>query len=262
MWLFLVALAALGIAIGVAMRFVREEDRNGRILAVVVVFIVLNLAGRSVVKPYAEEQKRMENPLYRAVKAHEPEIYAEFKNIEGDNHLQMLMKMQAHAATLLTKYAPRASDESLRRFVQLSVEQLEIIASATKDGGHSALFPQAGNLNVGELSKLMTEERVQAQIGAFAAIVESGAQSQPKPMDPQRASYLMAKVSDRVMQQYGSTRISALGLPEQMSEASRPNAAQMVLSTYKEVLKLPPDESALVIRNMLSRADRGMSAAF
>jgi hypothetical protein len=252
MWMVLVALASGGIALFAAMRLVRSNDRNGQLLVGIGAFIVHNLVGRSVVKPYADEAKRMENPLYRAAKAHDPELYNEFKNIEATNDLQMLLAVQKRTAALIAKYAPHASDESLIRFMKLSVEQMEILSRQTKDGGFGAMFPQAGKFDMAAISSQFTEEKVKALVQALAEIIDSGANGAVKSYDEGRAERLLAQVSDHVVQRYGS-HVNMLASPSTISEGARPNAASIVTATYREVLNLPPDQSALVIRHMLSR---------
>ncbi len=133
MLLLLTAAGAMLIAFFAARHFVRAEDNSGRWLLGIGLFIVLNLAGRAVVKPYAEEERRMENPVYRAVKAHDPEIYAQLKNLDPDQRLVMMTEVRLKTATMLARYGPRASDESLRRFLQLSVDRWRRSAAAATE---------------------------------------------------------------------------------------------------------------------------------
>jgi hypothetical protein len=83
---------------------------------------------------------------------------------------------------------------------------------------------------------------VQRQLGALAEVVRSGATSPPQPIDAERADMLLQVATDRAMYAMGNA-----------AYYGSPNRTQMTISLYRQVLQLPPEDSALAIRRMLSK---------
>lgn len=246
--MLLTAFVASLVAFFAARWLVKSEDPKGQILVGIAVFIVLNLAGRSVVKPYVAEQKRMENPLYRAVKANDPELYAKWKELDADRRLEMLAQTKRDTAALLAKYAPRASDESLREFLQVSVEQLDAIRATSGSSAAGALF--GGNVDLEKLGAQLSEEKVNRMTSSLAAIVESGAKGEPREIDTARAQDLVARVSQRLVASGALPMNDAGGI----AAANQVAMAGTISDFYHGILALPPQDAALVARYLLSRA--------
>jgi hypothetical protein len=243
MWMVALTLAVAGVVAWLAVtRWTRVDDRVSR--AMIAVGAFLAVAGPTltfVVNPARAEAARMEIPLFRAIKKHEPALYETLRDDKMDRgnakELALLFRVRKHTAQLLAKYGPHASDESLHEFLTVAVGFMELLSGR----GQTAIFDQPSGAGVDiDAARGLPNEAVHRLLSAYGAVIESGAASPDRQVDAAAADALIRQASDRAaasLAGYDAT------------------PALMTMEMYREILKLRPAECGLAARRLLQRAE-------
>lgn len=255
LWTLLVVLIA-GAAGFAAHSLWKNGEALNRLGLGLIVFLALTGAGRAVVRPRVVEAERMKIPLYRAIKTYEPELYDELKTDIGDrdgtNQLALLGRTKIHMAKLLTKYAPRASDESLYQLLLVSTDILGALSKGSPSEGFNLAVPGSGTMNLANLK--LPPNAVERELEALANMIESGATSKPQPFDAAQADAILARTSERVVRPFGD---SVYTLENRSADTNQRARGMEILTTYyRNVLALPPAERSLAIRRIFMQSAR------
>ena len=244
MLVMLITAVVIGGLTFVLVRRFLSDDPGLQLIVGITLFIACLGGVRFFLKPRAVEAARMEVPLYRALKDHEPDLYAQVKgdaaDRDGTNETALLLRIRSHTAELLARYGPRATDAVLREFISVSIEQMELLDRV--GGGAIAENPSGAKVDLHEARSKLTESAVRRQLNALASVIRSGASRPQQPIDVARADQLIADASDRAVASYAGMRVD---------EVSR---GQLTAAIYREILELPEADSGLAIRRMLSTA--------
>lgn len=247
MWMVALTVIIAGwAAYAVVTRWSRDQDLVSRALIAVGAFLAV--AGPTltfVVNPARAEAARMEIPLYRAIKVHEPALYEQLRNdtLDRGNHseLALMLRVRKHTAHLLAKYGSHASDESLREFLTVAVSFMEMLAGT----GQTAIFDQPSGATVDlNAARGLPSDAVHRLLSAYGKVIESGAASPDRQVDAAAADALIRQASDRAAEFL------------QKFAGDEPTPTLMTLQIYREVLALPPAECGLAARRMLQRAEQ------
>jgi hypothetical protein len=247
MLLIIVVAAIVAFLVFYALHARLRNDQTARIVVALVVFLAVAGTGRAVMKPRLEEAARMEIPFYRALKQHEPQMYDEMKET-GTNQLALLVGVRKHTASLISKYAPSASEESLHRFLLISTEVMEAMAGQNPNDTYGAFVP-GGKLNVSNIH--LPEDVVRRELDALAGIVDSGAGRPAQPLDVAAADAALARAADRIYRGNGDA-VGVLARPD-APDADRSRGMRMVAAYYRSVLNLPPSERGMAERRLLTK---------
>ena len=256
-WGIMVAAAAGAIAGGLA-SLVRGEDKKAlRAIVAAIAFVGLNAAGREyVVKPHEADVALLNIDAFRVIKEREPEAYAAIRadilvTIRGGADTTAVQaRVHGHIAPLAKKYIPRASDAALRRYITVTVAEIDQLRKRNPALAKSFLFPTPGEFV--NIQPYLDDATMKEDVAALGQVIETGAGSQARPVDDKRADELLQGALARVAAKYGQD-FALLAKPSSPNtDAGKVTA--IVADLYREILALPAPDSAMVLRKMLSGA--------
>jgi hypothetical protein len=254
MWI-LVAGVSGALAAGLGF-LIRGDDRKYvRIAVIVVLMFVFNAIGRRVIlRPYEADRVLRAIPAFEAIRQHEPEVYREVRAdvmgsmSAGADHQAIRRNVHGHITKLFRRYAPRASDEALRRYFAVMVDEIEEVARKSPATAVKFVFPAEGEFV--DISTFVDERTMKRDLEALAEVIRSGAGRPPQSVEKDRANELLQREMEKLASRYG----------ERVDDLSRPRGAgvdpaavtSMVVELYRGILALPADDGSIVLRHVLS----------
>lgn len=239
----------------------RKKKKLAYTMVFVVAFVILHFSSRTFILPHLKtweyqwkiESALQEMPVYREIAVSEPIAYRTIKGImlaayeRGQSTELAIARSRAIIMDLLSKYAAHASDKALIDFANLLVREIETLTRSDPDVAFRFLFPQPDTaLHAG---KYLDEETIEEELNIMATIFRSARLNpQPKP-DPSQAEPLVESVYLDLYKEYGDD-LSLLANPHLATD--RAKVCMMTVSFYRRILKMPKEESGLVLRYMFS----------
>lgn len=241
----------------------KYPNRRGLILSIpVLVFIALSAFTKFFVIPPLhlwKAQKEVESFLlqitaYEIIAKHDPkaytqirhEIHSSLKNRETRD--ETISRARILLTELVSGYISRASDESILRYMKAMVKEMEELAGQNPDLCYQFLFPQRyGALDVAEH---VTPEAQREDLEALGEVIRTAVEQSQSPPDSSAAEASLKKFLNQFAQVRGE---DTLLLKDPFAPGiDKGKVCSLIASLYKEVLKLPPKESSLLLRYMLS----------
>jgi hypothetical protein len=97
------------------------------------------------------------------------------------------------------------------------------------------------------------EETQRRDLAALAELIRTGAASKPRPIDQQRADLLLGEVVAGLRSTYGDEAVDTLAAPR-AAGADPKVVCDITAGLYASVLRLPPDDAAVVLRALFAGA--------
>jgi len=173
------------------------------------------------------------------------------EGIKKDESKEVLtVHFSALVAGALSKYVGRASDESVNRFAQLMVDEIEELDRESPDACYRFLFPKRispSNIPNSGLSPERVQQTLEAESEVFRSAIHN---PQPFP-DTKRSGVLLDEASTSLTNQFGNDIL--LLQKTAIGESERHKTCQMSAFLYKDILKFKAEDSSLVLRSMFSQ---------
>jgi hypothetical protein len=257
----LVALFMGALAVGLAYVVIKPEPGPRAALfgiAVVLLLIIGQFVGYKYVRPHVQSAMAgpslADIPLYRAIKKYEPAMYerldTSFKTaVREGNQTVFMQSAMAEVAQLAQKNMASASNDSVHGFMKHAVVQLKELQRKPGDACFRFLFPQVSG--PAELSNLLPQDMIEKNLTYLEAILVS---AKEKPQQPPNESESMQKLQPilvHMSQTYGQD-MGMLANPASPN-IDRRRVCEISVELYDQILMLPKDDGADVLRFMISK---------
>jgi hypothetical protein len=201
------------------------------------------------------ESELLKLPVYQAIKDYEPAVYAQIKQailtaiVNKSPKELMWSQTRPLLAAVIERRSKTASDEALQ---QLSTVIVDVVTTLHARGDvtcFQVLFPQAGPAI--DIRGILGEDAAQRELAAQTAIIRSSATApQPTPLEADVAGVLKTVVAP-LQAKYTNVELAMLEKPGAAGVDKR-KICEMTVDLYREVLKLPKQESGKLLRFMIS----------
>ncbi len=221
--------------------------------AVAVYFQVIEPAQRRDARLRNAQQQLATTPVYRVIKQQQPALYKQLSEalnqaiLQGMPATKAINQLRPMLSTLLNQHIGRASDETITRYMRLSVSQMQYLRTKDPQLCFKFLFPQvSGGVSIGDIlpekliqdDLLRTEELLTSSMGAN------------KTIDMPAARKSLQGIVGTLYGRWGND-LQQLNMPPNV-RTDRPKICDMTIDLYRAVLELPTEQSANVLRMMLS----------
>ena len=255
----------IGFISGVVAYFIAKKYPTRRILILaipVLVFIALSALTKFLVIPPLHlwtSQREIEKSLsqisaYEVIAKYDPKAYEEIgreilsslKNRES--HDEAIGRARKRVADLVAGYIPGASDDAILRYVKAMVKEMDELAAKNPELCYQFLFPQ--KYGAVDVTGHLTPDTQREDLVALADVIRTAVEQPQPPSDSSLAETSLRTVLNQFSQAYGE---DTLLLKDPFAPGiDKGKACSLIASLYKEVLRLPEEESSLVLRYMLS----------
>jgi hypothetical protein len=260
-WLeILISGLVAGFVAAITFSIMRKLGRDKSAVHYIVFAVVLVLAQLAVqeyilprVASSQTESELLKLPIYQAIKEHEPEVYAQIKQaiqitVANKSPKELLWSQtRPLLSTVIERRSKTASDEALQ---QLSTVIVDVVTTLHARGDvtcYQVLFPQNGPAI--DIRGFIGEDAVQRELAAQTAIIRSSATApQPTPNEADVAGILRTVVAP-LQSKYTNVELAMLEKPAAAGVNKR-RICEMTADMYREVLKLPKQESGKFLRFM------------
>ncbi len=274
-WGALIGGACGALAAVIAKLVIRDSQsrRTTYTIVVVVLFTVLNSAGRAYVLPEirAWEARReasrffVENRLFSLLVARHPEIRDQFTTLMVDLTRQGASQEEANLEGIawgrklvgpyFQQYAPSASSDSLGHFVSVTVEILEQLGAREDEACYFWMF--GGQAPPGfSFSATVSHDDQMRMLDAMADVVESSISAPQKPPDAQQAGSALESLIAGLMETHGEGFVASLAILEQPNAPNidRRAACNVATEFYRAALSLPEAQQSVLLRSLFGAA--------
>ena len=202
----------------------------------------------------ALEATLSEIPAYKQILQYDPETYQRIqieiqKSLEkGESKTQTIQKIRLIIAELVEKYLPYSSDEALLGYMSVIIQEIEELADKSPELCFQFLFPeQYGAIDV---TKYIRPETQKADLDSLAVVIRTGAENPVHIQDFSGYDALIENIITNLHEMYGD---DALLLENPHAPGiDKEKFCRMMVTLYREILKLPKKDSVLVLRRMLA----------
>ena len=200
------------------------------------------------------ERSLSEVTAFQHIAKYDPQVYRRIKAElvgsirRGESQEQAVGRARQAVGALVMRYIPHASDESVVRYVRAMSIEIEELAEKNPDACYHFLFPDRyGSTDVTQYIKAETQR---GDLAALAEVIRTAAeQPQPAP-NGETGDALLKKLLNHF---YASHEDDALLLQDPFApNVDKKKVSKLIASLYREALNLPPEESGLLLRHMLS----------
>ncbi len=269
-WINIAAAVTIGFISGAVAYFIAKKYPTKRILILaipVLVFIALSALTKFLVIPPLHlwtSQREIEKSLseisaYGYIAKYDPKAYEEIKqeilnslkNRESQD--KVIERARNIVANIVSRHIPRASDESVVRYVEAMAREIEELAEKNPEACYQFLFPD--RYGPADVAKYFKPETQRADLAALAEVIRTAVEQPQPPPDSSVAETSLKKGLNQFAQVHGE---DTLLLKNPFAPGiDKGKACSLIASLYKEALKLPEKESSLVLRYMLSTRRTG-----
>jgi hypothetical protein len=250
------AIAALIAALTVGFK----TERRGLSAAITaILFVCIKLFASAYVEPGIRvwDTKRVLRtmPFYSELAAYDPETYQKVEAIvlegvqHGDSQEKATLRAADEIMTILPKYIPKASNESVIAFVRWLLTSLDELNSANSDACYSFLYPHKFG-EAGLANKYLPPKSGEQSLKVLEAVILSAARTPQKVPDERKADELMQPVITNLANKYGSDLKLVVGTAHDGRE--RKVVCEIDSELYKQILSLPPADASTVLRSLFS----------
>jgi hypothetical protein len=192
--------------------------------------------------------------LFRTIRKHEPEMYARLEReykaaLKAGDKDAFMQSAISEVGTLAQKHLPKASNKSVNDFMGHAVVQLKELQRKPGDACYRFLFPKvSGPADLSVLPKSMVDANATYLEAVLVSAIE---RPQEMPSESQSMQTLQP-ILMRLANSYGQD-LQLLARPGG-SGVERRRVCEISIDLYDQILALPADESANVLRFMITKA--------
>jgi hypothetical protein len=221
-------------------------------VVIILVVIVAGAVGNYLYEGYSAQSALLEQPVYRALKKHEPGVYAklvdEYKVYERDETRRESFINLANSEITLTatRNLAHASQASVLALIKDMLATARRLEKEPGDACFRYWFPQVAGPP--DIAKYIDPAAQARTLDLMGEVIRSAAEK-PEPLPAAEAvKDNLAKVINGTYEQYGADAqmISHADDPR----VDRAKVCTITNSVYERILSLPPAQSSALIRAM------------
>jgi len=203
------------------------------------------------------EAEFLKNPLFAALKTYEPKIYDRLVSElrtglqKGHSAAELQHKTFPLLQTVYTQRLPYASAAALRGFTDLLLEQMKVLYAADPALCYAYLAQEEQGTRV-DVRKYFAEDLVHKEFSVMAEVIRSAAGQPNQPPTEEQIESQLTKLFADLTQRHGDD-VLMLANPE-LGKAHKAELCQLTYDLYQTILRLPPQESAPLLRFMFADA--------
>ena len=260
-WLSIAAAALAGALAGLVAALVRRKSKlNPAVvaLAFVLCFALFSLLAKEFVVPrvreWRTEQALLEIPVYQLVKEGDPATYEKLKSAmaslvrRGESREQIVSALRSVFVPTIPKYIPIASDASIVRYMEVMVEEMQMLLAKDASLCYQFLFPQP-NIFL-DLSRYLSSDLQKADMDALADVIRSAIKSPQARPDGKVGQELLGKIAKDMAVEHGED--VALLRKAQEPTADKAKVCALTVSLYQKAIALPSQENGVLLRYLLA----------
>ncbi len=196
-----------------------------------------------------------EEPLFAALKSHEPGVYdqivSEFRSgvRQGQSMAELRQKMIPLLQDVLTQRLPYASDSALRSFVALLLEQMKILYAADPALCYSYIMDDVHDEQA--VRKHFSKELRKKQAAVISEVILSAIHETHAPPNERQIAAGLTAVFKPLLKRYGND-VRMLDDPE-LAKTNKARCCEIFYRLYRTILELKQQESGAILRHMFSK---------
>lgn len=263
-----VGLAALsgGLAAFIAALIVGKKPRHKAVFVVLtaLLFLAFNWLSKTYILPELNGRKVEAEvdvafssiPAYASIKQHQPDFYQDIVRqvtdaaMQGRKQAELTVLIREKVTQLVEARMPHASDQAIIQYIKVML--LELAELQKQDAAYcfQFLFPEVGGgfLDVNELISVELQEQ---DLAALDELIKTSITSRPIPTE-EAMMPLVEQVFMELYAQHGDD-VDVIQNPTAPG-ADQALVCEMTQALYAEVLQLPAEQAAELMRWMFSGA--------
>ena len=265
-WYSIGLAAASGVIAALVGRLIFGKKPKKKItytIVVVILFTLVNTFSKLFILPELDSRKAKaeielvftEIPAFANIKKYEPKIYRELNDLltdslkQGFNRQQSIDQLRAEISGLIVSRIPHASDEAILTYISVLVTEMSELDKQGKGLCYKLLFPQVGGGI--DAHKVFTQETQEKDLSAFNKILKTSSTKKEIPSE----SAVMPLLEPLLFNLYNKFGEDVSMLESYTAtNVDKDKVCGITMHFYKEILTLPPEQAASVLRWIFSQA--------
>ena len=203
------------------------------------------------------EKELLEIPLYKAISLHDPETYKSIKEqykavfTKGNSMVDLQYKMRPVLQGILDRRMSYASDDALRDFAKLILEQTTTLYDLDPELCDIYLGAYLNeNIDPQSFASYFAPELILKEQAAISRVIISSYSSANRPIDENKMEPLRLMVFDKVSSQYPDAGKALTDIEYAINNPGRFCVVNYAL--YEAMLELPEKSSGNLMRYIFS----------
>ncbi|MGV8925564.1 MAG: hypothetical protein ACOH2G_07785 [Ewingella sp.] len=268
-WNEVMVWAVSGVIVAAVIAALHKKGKIGRIPGIVL-FLVLIVGGNALyaglIKPRMQGDEQTQEidqtlsalPIYSTIKAQEPALYSQIRsNIlrlkkEGKSQQEAIDTVKPMVSDLLSRRINTAPDVNVIAAMKVSLEEMLALQARNDGSCFKFLYPQInGGINTAQVLSPELFKKDLDTMNTLLLASGSGQTAQPTVVSGEKAKALMAPVRQALQDKYGDK----LQMFNELSAENVDHAkvCDISITLYTDILALPAQDSAAVLRLMLGK---------
>ena len=266
-WNEVMIAGVIGTVVGGILSVLCKQGRIGRTPAIII-FLVLIIGGNilhgGVIKPHLTEDNEAQEvddalaqlPVYSTIRTQEPALYDQIRSNmlrlakEGKTQQEIIDSGKLTVSNLAAQRMSHAPDANVIAAAQLGLDEMTALLARNDDTCFKFLFPQiSGGIN---LPQLVPPELVQRDLNNLNNLLLATGKDQnvrPTPISDEKFQALMTPIREALQKRYGDQLLE----DPSSGKADRTKICEMSISLYSNILALPAEQSAPLLRTVLGK---------
>lgn len=199
----------------------------------------------------------MDVSLLSALRLNEPDAFEQFVDVfyegwrRGQPEALVFQQSRGILSSLIAKYAPSASNEALIMLGGVLLDEIDAIRSRDPIACHAFLVPE-NNLAI-DLTQYLDSDLMARDLRASELVISSGMAKHRQTHTIDQLEALYTSLMFEISIQHGSSALIKLALLyDEDGKLPAAETCDTVFILYKEVMNLPSDDAAALLRDMFS----------
>lgn len=195
--------------------------------------------------------------VYAAIRHADSAIYSEILKTMvdairlGRSQAELWAITRPYVSRLSKKYLPVASNDAVILAAQTAIVEANAIGARNTDACYDFLYPHAGSRQI-VLSDYLSTEAQERDLAATAAVIETGSTNPQLTPTEEEVSRSFKMILANLVHKYSKSDLAVL-LDPTASTVNHEKACTMTSALYSEVLALPRQDAAQLLRYLFSQ---------
>ncbi|MFK8013330.1 MAG: hypothetical protein AB8B80_14920 [Marinicellaceae bacterium] len=244
-------------------RIIFEHDititkRNKIILTSIALFFLIFAIISSQITPKASkfffmkdmENAMIKNPMFVGIKDYDTKLYQSILDDfsasfdQGVTKEDMLSNISKITWNLFESKLPSADDDLILKYTELTIKKVKHLQSNNDDSCFEILFPTQAK----STDNLITQDLIDEEVAIFNQLLKRP-KRQNKTLEDNEFINLMSPIYMQLKQKFPDELVM-LDNP-QSANVNKTRICDLLIEMYVEILKLPSQDAASVLRTML-----------
>lgn len=197
------------------------------------------------------EAELLQFPLYRAVRAADPDLFAGIRDdladglAAGKPEAELAAAGRARVLPLTRRYLPRASADTVVAFAGVVIDQIEQLNARDPQVCYDYVLGTPAGQRL-DLRRHLPEDLLRRELAAAAQAIETGATSPQAVPDAARGAELQQALTERLRAR-APQHLAALETMR-APDADRAAVCRAIQALYRESLAMPRDQGVALLR--------------